>query len=149
MKLGHAPPLLSRLLLAVSSIVMVGVVFVFVSRALEPAPIAPPTPPKKAETFNPKADVSKHVVFPQLQTTFMIDVPDLPMGRDNPFVPVAKPTTTSTAIPSEGIAIPGSQLRIVPAQTLPATSTQETSIPTTTEETVMDAENSTSTERYE
>ncbi|MFZ6015976.1 MAG: hypothetical protein ACOYUZ_06540 [Patescibacteria group bacterium] len=109
----QAPPLLSRILLAASSVIAVGVIFIFVSRALEPANIPPPTPLKTAEQFNPKADVSNHPVFKDLETGNITPVPDMPLGRENPFIAV--PSAPTTTIPAEGVAIPGSRLRVVPA----------------------------------
>ncbi len=107
-----APPILSRVIMAISALIMVGAVFIFVSRALEPVDIIPATPIKKAEIFNPKADVSKHPVFKDLKQEFMNPVPDMPMGRDNPFNSIVTPSTQN---PAEGIAVPRSQLRIAPS----------------------------------
>ncbi len=98
MDLNYAPPLLSRILLAVSALILVGVVFVFVSRALEQTPSEAILVQRRAQSFNPKADVSKNPVFPQLQTAYMQAVPDLPMGRDNPFLAPGMVAATSGAI---------------------------------------------------
>ena len=123
MKLSSAPPILSRIILAVSAICMVGVVFIFVSRALEPANIIPAAPPKKAEVFNPKADVSQNPSFNQLQEAHMEPVPDMPMGRPNPFDSIVE--SSERAGSAEGIAVPRSKLQIVPvATTTAATGTQ-------------------------
>jgi hypothetical protein len=111
MILAKAPPILSRIIMVVSALVLVGAVFIFVSRTLEPADIIPVTPPKKAEVFNPKADVSKHPAFRDLESDYMDPVPDMPVGRENPFNSVVAPMGS---VGAEGVAVPRSQLRIVP-----------------------------------
>jgi len=103
MDLKYAPPLLSRILLVVASILVVGAVFIFVSRALEPIPAAPTAPVRQAQSFNPKADVSKHIVFPVLQLEPSV-IPDFPEGRANPFVsPFAAATATATGAAAASI----------------------------------------------
>jgi hypothetical protein len=126
MKFTKAPPIFSRIVLAVSALVMVGVVFIFVSRAIEPANIIPATKPKKAEAFNPKADVSKHPTFVELDEAYMDPVPDMPIGRENPFNSIVTPAAPK---PSEGVAVPRSQLKIAPiaTTTTDAATTTETS----------------------
>jgi hypothetical protein len=125
MKLASAPPILSRIILAVSALILVGVAFIVISRAIEPADMILATPPKKADTFNPKADVSKHPAFSELQDTHMDPVPDMPIGRENPFDTIVTP---SEPVPTEGVAVPRSQLRIapVPTSTITTTTTDET-----------------------
>jgi hypothetical protein len=115
MNLKKAPPILSRILLAISSLVMVGVVFYFVSKSLEPVELIPPMPPRQAEVFNPKADISKNPAFQKLQPTHMEPVPDLPMGRANPFDPVS--FGSAEIIESGGVSVPRSALRLVPVST--------------------------------
>ncbi|MBD3281899.1 hypothetical protein GF391_04085 [Candidatus Uhrbacteria bacterium] len=114
MKINGAPPIFSRILFAVSALVMVGVVFIFVSRALEPANIIPVAPPKKAEKFNPKADVSNNPSFDQLQEDHIKDVPDMPMGRENPFQSIVTPAATTT---NSQRSVPRSGLRLAPVAT--------------------------------
>jgi len=125
MKFTKAPPILSRIILAVSALVMVGVVFIFVSRALEPADIVPTARPKKAEVFNPKADVSKHPAFVDLEEEYMEPVPDMPVGRDNPFNSIVTPAAPT---PAEGVAVPRSQLHIAPVGSTSTESTTSTNI---------------------
>ncbi len=110
-----APPILSRILLALSSLIMVGAVFYYVSRALEPVDVIPPPMPKQAEAFNPKADVSKNPAFQKLEPAHMDPVPDLPQGRSNPFETVA--VDTAEIIAGGGLAVPRSALRLVPVST--------------------------------
>lgn len=115
MNLKKAPPILSRILLALSSLIMVGAVFYYVSQALEPVDIIPAPPPKQAETFNPKADISKNPAFQKLQQTHMEPVPDMPQGRSNPFEAVT--VGTAEIISSGGLPVPRSALRLVPVAT--------------------------------
>jgi len=122
MILTKAPPILSRIIMAISALVMVGAVFIFVSRTLEPADIIPATPPKRAEVFNPKADVSKHPAFGKLEADYMDPVPDMPVGRENPFNSVLAPTGSGQ---TGGVAVPRSQLRIVPVGTATGTAGNE------------------------
>jgi len=103
------PPLLSRIILVISSIIVVGVVFFFASSALEPVPVQPPPPARSAAAFNPKADISKHPVFPQLETKDMVEVPDLPMGRQNPFLGLSQSASTRTLN-----MLPGTNIRALP-----------------------------------
>lgn len=125
MKLDGAPPIFSRIMLAVSALIVVGVVFIFVSKSLEPANIIPAALPKKAEKFNPKADVSEHPVFPVLVDYHMEPVPDMPMGRDNPFDSIIKEATTTVQSGQTG-QVPRSGLRLSPINTsTQATSTDE------------------------
>jgi len=117
----HAPPIFSRILLVISSLLMVAVVYVFISRALEPAPIVSPSPMKQAETFNAKADVSKNPAWKKLQATFMEPVPDMPIGRSNPFETLVNETPTAAPV---GNTVPRSELRIAPVpKELQSTST--------------------------
>jgi len=107
----YAPPLLSRILLVVTAIMAVSIIFIFVSRALEPVVMPPPLPVKQAQSFSPKADVSKNIVFGELQLQ-PAAIPDFPSGRDNPFKsPFAKEASTGTAIGSEAVPVPGVQVQ--------------------------------------
>ncbi|MDF1496579.1 MAG: hypothetical protein P1P90_00785 [Patescibacteria group bacterium] len=115
MKFTKAPPILSRIIMAISALAMVGVVFMFVSRALKPVDILPATPAKKAEVFNSKADISKHPAFAELEEDYMEPVPDLPIGRENPFNTIVTPDASSAT--EEGIAVPRSKLKISPVIT--------------------------------
>ena len=120
-----APPLLSRILLAATALLVVGVAYWFLSRALEQEP-GPPLPPvRHAQNFNPKADVSKNKVFPSLNLE-SATVPDLPIGRDNPFLPLTAPVQPGAA--TTVAPIPGSNFRISPVAPAvkPASSTSET-----------------------
>ncbi|MBU2566332.1 hypothetical protein KKG46_02100 [Patescibacteria group bacterium] len=141
MELNYNPPLLSRIILAVSALIAVGVIFVFVSRALEPVPQPPLPPLRQADSFNPKADISQNSAFHKLQTKDMVAVPDLPMGRENPFIAIKKTTSTqnvnsitsTSTIPVEGIPLPGTTISIVPSEPISSpTSTLETTVTTTT-----------------
>ncbi len=129
MNLKKAPPILSRIILALSSLIMVGVVFYYVSRSLEPVDIPPPAPLRQAESFNPKADVSKNPVFQKLVPTHMDPVPDLPQGRPNPFEEVS--IGASTIVTDDGLSVPRSSLRLVPVAS--STNTSSYSTTTTTE----------------
>jgi hypothetical protein len=91
-----APPLFARIILGISALVTVGAVYWFVSQALEQAPMPNVPPPRSAQKFNPKADVSKNPVFAWLESKFMAPLPDLPMGRENPFVPIMQAGATGT-----------------------------------------------------
>ncbi len=110
---------------------MVGVVFYYVSRALEPVDTSLVVPPRQAESFNPKADVSKNPVFQKLVPAHMDPVPDLPQGRSNPFEAV--PVSTSEIISGGGLPVPRSALRLVPV----STSTDASSSVTSTESRLM------------
>lgn len=113
MNINSAPPIFSRIVLVVSAFVMVGVLYIFVSFALEPAYQVPPTPPKKAEVFNPKADVSQNPAFNELKKDFMEPVPDMPVGRENPFKSIIEPAA-DTATPT---AVPRARLQLSPVAT--------------------------------
>ncbi len=112
MNINSAPPIFSRIVLAVSALVMVGVLYIFVSFALEPAYQVPPTPPKKAEVFNPKADVSQNPAFNELKKDYMEPVPDMPVGRDNPFQSIITPAATGTPT-----SVPRARLQLSPVAT--------------------------------
>lgn len=97
MELNYSPPLLSRILLAVTAVLAIAVAFVFLSRALAPAVSPEAQPIRQAQTFNPKADVAKNPVFPELRTVDSA-VPDMPMGRSNPFVSPFEKKNPSNAV---------------------------------------------------
>lgn len=111
-----APPLFARIMLGVSALVMVGVVYWFLSNAMASMPLPVIGPAKSAKSFNPKADVSKNPVFNKLDEKYLSGVPDLPTGRDNPFSPAIQNSTTSRVIPPEGLLVPGSSVKLVPTE---------------------------------
>lgn len=84
-----SPSLFSRLLLIVAVAASLVAAYWVVAQALEPVPI--PELPRTAPTvrFDPKADVSQHPVFEQLQPIGPATVERGPVGRQNPFVPAA------------------------------------------------------------
>jgi len=106
-----APPLFARIILGISALVTVGAVYWFVSQALEQAPMPNVPPPRNAQKFNPKADVSKNPVFAWLESKFMAPLPDMPMGRDNPFLPIIQTGATGTI---GGQTSPPTQVQFVP-----------------------------------
>lgn len=112
-----APPLLSRILLALSALLLVGVVYLFASRALEEAPQPPPAPLRQAKNFDPRADISKNPSFTTLEDRGAA-IPDMPIGRANPFVSLAKPAETTiqgaptTTLPTK--TVKGTDIQIVP-----------------------------------
>ena len=112
---NYRPPLLSRITLIVTTVLVVGAIFMFVSRAFEPAPLPQVAPAKKAEAFNPKADVSKHIVFGTLETSTMQDVPDLPVGRNNPFLSLDATGTAEelSATNTEELPVGKSKIKMV------------------------------------
>lgn len=104
MSLKKAPPLLSRVLLVVSSILAVGALFLFFSQALEPVDVPLLSFPKVVRPFNPKADVSENPSFQRMHLPNMT-VPEFQQGKDNPFLPASTstrteaPTTTTEGAP--------------------------------------------------
>lgn len=79
----------------------------FVSRALEQPQSNDVTVQKRAQTFNSKADVSKNPVFPLLKTNDLQAVPDLPMGRDNPFMVAGSAPVATSSIMAPNKMLPG------------------------------------------
>lgn len=108
-----APPLLSRILLAVSALLVVGVVYYFVSGALEEPPQPPPAPLRQAKGFDPRADISKNPSFPSLQESVLV-LPDMPLGRPNPFLPLSGGKTASATTTAKTVSVPGTDIRVVP-----------------------------------
>jgi hypothetical protein len=117
---GSAPPLFARILLGISALLTVGVVYWFLSKTLEATPTPTVPPIRKAQGFNPKADISKQPIFQLLDDKYLVVAPDMPLGRENPFLPY-KPSTLE--IPPGGLPIPGTKLKIVTAPAV--TSTQD------------------------
>ena len=109
-----APPLLSRILLAISALLVAGVVYIFASQALEEAPQPPPAPLKQVKGFNPQADISKNPALPTLEEN-KPEIADMPLGRSNPFQPIEtdkgeKAATTS----AETVTVPGTGISVIP-----------------------------------
>ncbi len=124
MSLKKAPPLLSRLLLVVSSILAVGALFLFFSQALEPVDVPLLSFPKVARPFNPKADVSENPSFQRMHLPNMT-VPEFQQGKDNPFLPASTstrterteiPTTTTEGVPELEMDSPSTTI-LLPAET--------------------------------
>ncbi len=118
---GNAPPLFARILLGISALLTVGVVYWFLSNSLEAMPTPTVPPLRKAQGFNPKADITQQPVFQALEDKYIVTAPDMPLGRGNPFMPF-KPGTVD--VPPEGLPIPGTKLKIMMAPAV--TSTQGT-----------------------
>ncbi|HPN15278.1 MAG TPA: hypothetical protein PLF71_04165 [bacterium] len=116
MSMKSAPPIFARITLGVSALVMVGVVYYYVSQAIKEAPLPPVSPLRQAQGFNVKADVTKNTVFNQLNETILQPIPDYPMGRSNPFVPLSLESAGTSTVPAGGLAVPDSSLKIVPVQ---------------------------------
>jgi len=114
-----APPLFARIILGISALLTVGAVYWFVSQALEQAALPNIPPPRQAQKFNPKADVSQHPVFAWLESKFMVPVPDMPMGRDNPFLPVIMQTGATGTIGGQPSTAP--KVQFVPITETPTT----------------------------
>ena len=125
MNYKSSPPLLARILLGVTALLTVGVVYWFLSKTLESLPTPSVPPPRQAKSFNPRADVAKNPAWPLLEATYLTGLPDMPLGRGNPFVPVQ--ATSSSSVPPGGLQVPGSKIKIVPA---PASTS--TALPTST-----------------
>ncbi|MFA6099517.1 MAG: hypothetical protein WC750_01400 [Patescibacteria group bacterium] len=127
MALKIAPSLFARILLGISALLAVGVVYWFLSKTLESLPMSTIPTPRKAQGFNPKADISKQPIFNELQDKFIVTAPDMPLGRDNPFVPYK--STGSLEVPPEGLSIPGTNLKIIMAPAVTSTEAAPTSSP--------------------
>ncbi|MFA6504047.1 MAG: hypothetical protein WCT54_03865 [Patescibacteria group bacterium] len=125
----NASPLFARIMLGVSALIAVGVVYWFLSSALAAIPLPILGPARSAKSFNPKADVAKNPVFGQLDQNYLSGVPDLPAGRDNPFIPAnsAADSTTTQIIPPEGLLVPGTSVRTVPVELPPVENSTGTS----------------------
>ncbi|MDD5726419.1 MAG: hypothetical protein PHC53_03355 [Patescibacteria group bacterium] len=115
--MSSAPPLFARILLGISALVAVGVVYWFFSNALQSAPMPTVPPPRQAQSFNPKADVVKNPVFPLLENKYQSGIPDMPVGRENPFLPLnyALQLSAVTTVPPGGLQVPGSKIKIIQA----------------------------------
>lgn len=116
MPMKSAPPIFARITLGVSALVMVGVVYYYISQAIKDAPPPPSLPLRQAQGFNVKADVTKNKVFNQLDESVLQPIPDYPMGRENPFVPLSLENVVTSTIPAEGLSVTDTSLRIVPIQ---------------------------------
>lgn len=127
MAIKIAPSLFARILLGISALLAVGVVYWFLSNSLESLPASTIPPPRQAQGFNPKADISKQPVFKALEDKFLIVAPDMPIGRDNPFLPY-KPSGTPE-VPPEGLSIPGTKLKIMMAPVVTSTESAPTGSP--------------------
>lgn len=122
MEQKNSPPLFARIMLGVSALLTVGVVYWFLSKALEATPTPEASVPKAAQSFNTRADVTKNAVFPRLEQKYFVDIPDMPVGRENPFLALDNVSATSAeSIPKGGAPAKNSKLRINPA----VTSTEE------------------------
>lgn len=117
MSMKNAPPIFARITLGFSALVMVGVVYYYVSQVIKDAPLPPSSPIRQAQGFNVKADVTKNAVFNQLNETIIQPIPDYPIGRVNPFVPLSLEDAATSTIPAGGLAVPDTSLKIVPVQT--------------------------------
>lgn len=117
MSMKNAPPIFARITLGLSALVMVGVVYYYISQAIKEAPLPPVSPLRQAQGFNVKADVTKNAVFNQLDESILQPIPDYPMGRSNPFVPLSLENASTSTVPVEGLAVPDTSLKIVPVQT--------------------------------
>ncbi len=111
-----APPIFARITLGVSALVMVGVVYYYVSQAIKDTPLPPSSPMRQAQGFNVKADVTKNKVFNQLDESALQPIPDYPMGRENPFVPLSLENAVTSTLPAEGLPVSDTSLRIVPVK---------------------------------
>lgn len=116
MSIKSAPPIFARITLGVSALIMVGVVYYYVSQAIKETPLPPASQIRQAQGFNVKADVTKNSVFNQLDESVLQPIPDYPMGRENPFVPLNLENATTSTIPAQGLVVPDSSLKIVPVQ---------------------------------
>ncbi len=108
-----APPLLSRILLAISALLVAGVVYVFASQALEEAPQPPPAPLKQVKSFNPQADISKNPALPTLEDN-KPEVADMPLGRPNPFQPVNVKSGETATTSAQAVTVPGTGISVIP-----------------------------------
>lgn len=91
-------PILSRILMVLGGLCIVGLTYWFIQTSLAPVPV-PPAPPKRGVVqFNTKLDVSKNETFFHLRDLGPIEVKPTNLGRPNPFIPApVAPTSTVSA----------------------------------------------------
>ncbi|MDD5438439.1 MAG: hypothetical protein PHC70_04840 [Patescibacteria group bacterium] len=120
---GSAPPLFARILLGISALLTVGVVYWFLSGYLEALPTPTVPPLRRAQGFNPKADITKQPIFQILSDKYIVTAPDMPLGRENPFLPYK---SGELEVPPEGLPIPGTKLKIIMAPAVTSTESAPT-----------------------
>lgn len=123
---GSAPPLFARILLGISALLTVGVVYWFLSGYLEALPTPTVPPLRRAQSFNPKADITKQQFFQTLSDKYIVTAPDMPLGRENPFLPYK---SGALEVPPEGLPIPGTKLKIIMAPAVTSTESAPTGTP--------------------
>ena len=95
-------PMLSRILMVIGGLGIIGLTYWLIQASLSPVPV-PPAPPKRcAVQFNTKLDVSKNETFFHLRDMGPTEVKPTNLGRPNPFIPapieiVVEATTTVIA----------------------------------------------------
>jgi hypothetical protein len=96
--------LFSRLLLIVGGLLAVLSVYWLVQVSLTPIPV-PAAPGKRGTVrFDPVLDVSKNELFFRLQNLGPQEVPNPPLGRANPFLPIERAPVPSVNVSSSTAA---------------------------------------------
>ncbi len=100
------PPLVSRILLIVGALAVIGLSYWFIRTSLAPVAIPPVSVTRSAATFDPAADVTKNATFDTLHPLGPDLITPTVMGREDPFapVPVTSIATTSTGTATSTVA---------------------------------------------